>query len=212
MNGNMVMSYRKLKLKTICHILIIGIFSPFILSACSQDKPDTVAEKPVEFKEIQWTDLMPLDDLQALMEPPEEVNQIADGSPEDVQSQSLDSDFSSQFPESKYQQALTSRNVVDTMNGKAIKLPGFIVPLEFGKDQKITQFFLVPYFGACIHMPPPPPNQIILVDVPEGIEQTELYDPFWVSGIVRTTITERELGTSAYSLEMHKIEPYTEEE
>ncbi|MGL4829805.1 MAG: DUF3299 domain-containing protein, partial [Vibrio sp.] len=46
------------------------------------------------------------------------------------------------------------------LNGSRVKIPGFVIPLE-GDDQKVTEFLLVPYFGACIHVPPPPPNQII---------------------------------------------------
>ena len=96
------------------------------------------------------------------------------------------------------------------MNGRAIKVPGFIVPLEFNEEQKVTEFFLVPYFGACIHVPPPPPNQIIFVKAENGIEQQELYEPFWLEGVVKTEVSERELGTSAYTMELHTLKPYEE--
>ena len=108
----------------------------------------------------------------------------------------------------KYQQALQSVNVRGEIDGKAVRVPGFVVPLEFDDNQVITQFFLVPYFGACIHMPPPPPNQIILVNYSTGLELDALYDPIWISGMLKVSLTENSLGRSAYSMDMHMFEPY----
>ena len=108
----------------------------------------------------------------------------------------------------KYQQALQSVNVRGEIDGKAVRVPGFVVPLEFDDNQVITQFFLVPYFGACIHMPPPPPNQIILVNYSTGLELDALYDPIWISGMLKVSLTENSLGRSAYSMDMHMYEPY----
>ena len=96
----------------------------------------------------------------------------------------------------------------EEMDGKKVKIPGFIVPLEFDDNQVVTKFFLVPFFGACIHVPPPPPNQIIYVDAPNGVELTALYDPFWISGTLNTTIVENDVATSAYAMTMDKIENY----
>ncbi|GEM80657.1 DUF3299 domain-containing protein [Vibrio superstes] len=64
---------------------------------------------------------------------------------------------------------------------KKHKIPGFITPLEM-EGTLVTKFFLVPTAGACIHTPPPPPNQIILVDYPQGIELVSLATPIWVEG------------------------------
>ena len=52
--------------------------------------------------------------------------------------------------------------IVEEYNGKQVKLPGFVVPLEYSDKGRVKEFLLVPYFGACIHYPPPPPNQISL--------------------------------------------------
>lgn len=62
-----------------------------------------------------------------------------------------------------------------------IKLVGFLVPLEM-TGLEVTQFILVPTAGACIHTPPPPVNQTILVEFPEGYEMSSLYTPVWVTG------------------------------
>ncbi|MCG8536704.1 MAG: DUF3299 domain-containing protein [Pseudomonadales bacterium] len=96
------------------------------------------------------------------------------------------------------------------MNGKPIRIPGFIVPLEFNDDQTITQFFLVPFFGACIHVPPPPPNQIIYVNYPQGFKLDVLYNPIWVSGVLKTSLVENNMAVAAYSMEMHYQELYKE--
>ncbi len=96
------------------------------------------------------------------------------------------------------------------MDGQAIRIPDFIVPLEFNDKQTITQFYLVPFFGACIHLPPPPPNQIIFVNYPEGLMLNTLYDPFWISGILKTSLIENEMASAAYSMQMQSFEVYTE--
>jgi hypothetical protein len=160
-----------------------------------------------EFKTIEWTDLMPKEDLEALLKPPSYIDEIEDGSPEDQ----ISGQFQSDIPVDKndpYQQALVSTRVVTEMNGKLIRIPGFIVPLEFDDNQVVTEFFLVPFFGACIHVPPPPPNQIIYVKYPKGIELKNLYDPFWITGIIKTSLTENDIATSSYSMWMKSFEPY----
>ncbi|GEA50914.1 hypothetical protein VIN01S_17180 [Vibrio inusitatus NBRC 102082] len=72
---------------------------------------------------------------------------------------------------------LPNENVLD----KQHRIPGFITPVEM-EGTKVTKFFLVPTAGACIHTPPPPPNQIVLVEYPEGVELVSLQTPVWVEG------------------------------
>jgi hypothetical protein len=153
--------------------------------------------------------MIPEMDLEALRNPPQSLIDIEDGSEEDQLDQRL-GNANVAPAESAFQQALVSTNTVDTLQGKAIKIPGFIVPLEFSDDQTITEFFLVPYFGACIHLPPPPPNQIIYISHPEGIQVEALYDPFWVYGVLDAGITENSTATSAYRISMHHFEAYYE--
>ncbi len=169
-------------------------------------------EKPLPkdaFTTVNWVDLMPKEDLDAILNPPSYVTDIEDGSEEDQVVGRLKNN-SVPASDDRYQQALVSKRVVPEMDGRAIRIPGFVVPLEFDDDQTITQFFLVPFFGACIHVPPPPPNQIILVDYPKGLILEALYDPFWVSGVLKTSLTENDVAISAYSLKMHYYEAYTD--
>jgi hypothetical protein len=104
----------------------------------------------------------------------------------------------------------------DELEGKTVRIPGFLLPLEFDGD-KATEFFLVPYVGACIHTPPPPPNQIVHVKAEEGYTTDGgLYTPVWVNGLLKNERGESNLNyidgssniPSSYSLDATTIEPY----
>ena len=94
------------------------------------------------------------------------------------------------------------------LNGKKIRIPGFIVPLDFDDTQVVTRFLLVPYFGACIHEPAPPPNQTIYAEFEPGYTLESLWDPFWIEGTLLTTRVEEDLATASYTLRADKIEPF----
>lgn len=161
------------------------------------------------YKEIDWVELIPDEDLEALLNPPEYLNEIEDGSSEDqISSQLLGA--LEQATDDRYQQALTSAEVKPEYNQQQIRLPGFIVPVEMNEQQLVTEFFFVPYFGACIHLPPPPPNQIIYVTSEQGVAQQNLYDPYWVDGTLTTTLIKNETAVAAYALTADKIELYQE--
>ncbi|WP_372879356.1 DUF3299 domain-containing protein [Spongiibacter marinus] len=163
-----------------------------------------------DYRTIEWTDLMPADDLDALLNPPEYLNEIEDGSEEDRIASQVYSAVK-QANDSAYQRALSSTKVRPEFDGQSLRVPGFIVPLEFGATEKhVTRFFLVPYFGACIHVPPPPPNQIIYAEYDKGFVLESLYDPYWISGVLTTSLTENDTATSAYSIKVERVEPYTE--
>ena len=160
------------------------------------------------FKTVEWTDLMPKEDLDALLNPPSYVTDVEDGSFEDQISNQIQNSIAAANGD-RYQQALASTRIISEMAGKMIRIPGFIVPLEFDDEQTITQFFLVPFFGACIHVPPPPPNQIIFVNYPQGLKLDALYDPFWISGTLKTSLVENDMAIAAYSMQMQSFEVYT---
>jgi hypothetical protein len=94
------------------------------------------------------------------------------------------------------------------LDKSSVKIPGFIVPLDNLANNMVREFFLVPYFGACIHVPPPPPNQIVYVKAPMPIKVNSIYDAVWVSGTLRTQGKTSQMGDSAYSIEAVKVEPY----
>ncbi|GEM80564.1 DUF3299 domain-containing protein [Vibrio superstes] len=78
---------------------------------------------------------------------------------------------------------------VEGLNGR---IPGFVVPVEMD-GLKVIQFYLVPIAGQCIHTPPPPPNQIVLIDYPQGFELEDLMKPVWVEGELSIGQTKQEI-------------------
>lgn len=168
-----------------------------------------------EYELINWVDLLPEKDLKALESPPEYLNEIEDGSVEDsISSQvlnALEQSIMSPNTQSPYEAALVSTDVVEAMNGKSIRLPGFIVPITINEKQEVSEFFLVPFFGACIHFPPPPPNQIIYVKTEKSILIEDIYEAYWVEGVISTTLTDKDIALSAYSMTAQHVEIYTEE-
>lgn len=93
------------------------------------------------------------------------------------------------------------------LNGSSVKIPGFVIPLE-GDANKVTEFLLVPYFGACIHVPPPPPNQIVYVKLPKGAPVQQLWDVIYVVGKLKTVTMSHDLAETGYMLEGTSIEEY----
>lgn len=148
----------------------------------------SLARADSQWREIDWIELMPASDL-ALLENLPEVAHEGDG------------------PVTLPDEIMTGR-VVPEMDGTAGKIPGFVVPLKTTGDMRILEFFLVPYFGACIHVPPPPPNQIIHVKYEQGLRLEVLYDPVWVSGTLVIDRTENDIGISSYSITAENVEPY----
>lgn len=162
------------------------------------------------YRTIDWIELMPKEDLDALLNPPESLNDIADGSAEDQITGQIQMTIEP-ASDNVYQQALVSTRVVEEFDGQAIRLPGFIVPLAFGNgQQQVTRFFLVPYFGACIHVPPPPPNQIIYAEYDKGFKLESMYEPFWLSGVLHTELIENDTATAAYTIKVERLELYEE--
>lgn len=97
--------------------------------------------------------------------------------------------------------------VTTAYDGKRVRLPGYVVPLDF-EGTKVTTFILVPYVGACIHVPPPPANQLVLVTAQTPFESEGLFDPIWVEGPFSTAASETQLAEIGYSLTAERVEPY----
>jgi len=110
-------------------------------------------------------------------------------------------------------------SVVEELNGQRVRIPGYLLPLEVSAA-KVTEFLLVPYVGACIHVPPPPPNQIIYVkmDQNKSYKSKNLYEPVWVTGIIAAKSMVKDLymvdGSAGvdvgYSMQSNHVEPYKE--
>jgi len=153
---------------------------------------------PDDVRELEWEELMPegwdpLAELDALAG--EDLQNLSDNSVRAIEL------FNA------YQEAVRSAPVVHELDGQKIRLPGFVVPLDF-EGTETSEFLLVPYFGACIHVPPPPSNQIVYVKTVAGYPLQELFDPVWVTGEIRTEAHLNDVGDAGYTLQATIIEPY----
>jgi len=123
------------------------------------------------------------------------------------------------------QDVMAKRNEIRTainadLNGQLIRIPGYLLPLEVS-GANVTEFLLVPYVGACIHVPPPPPNQIVHVKTikKEGYKTKSLFDPVWVTGVISAKSMVKDLylvdGSSGvnigYTMQASRIKPYETE-
>ncbi|MEI2678656.1 MAG: DUF3299 domain-containing protein [Burkholderiaceae bacterium] len=95
------------------------------------------------------------------------------------------------------------------MDGVAVRIPGYLVPLEDNKSG-LKEFLLVPYFGACIHSPPPPANQIIHVKPQKPPKGFHSMDTVWVSGTLKTLRSDSYMGSSGYRMDAVSVEAYVE--
>jgi hypothetical protein len=94
------------------------------------------------------------------------------------------------------------------LNGAAIRTAGYVVPIEESREG-LHEFLLVPYYGACIHIPPPPANQIIDVSTSRPVKGLDSMDTVWVEGVLKVVRTTHDSGASTYAMRADDIEPYT---
>lgn len=206
-------------------ILITGLTAAaaFGLAACSEgevapetDAPNTETVLSADqVTEIVWDDLMPegeferLEQLYANFYEELEKNMMA--GQQTLMNADRTADISSLIPEGSAadtMEQIGTFNVVEDLDGMKIRLPGYVVPIDFSLGQEHTEFLLVPYFGACLHTPPPPPNQMLFVSAEPAAQIGSIYDPVWVEGTIKTGQFMSNLGNSAYELSLSKIEPY----
>jgi hypothetical protein len=151
------------------------------------------------FRELSWDELSPegyeqnkiLDKYQPLIEATPE------GSPDENEI------FDKMMAE------LNSAPANEKLAGEKIRIPGFVSPLDEA-DGKVTEFLLVPYFGACIHVPPPPLNNTLLIKpkASDAIPLEQSYEPVWVIGEMQVKTTSTDLAEAGYLIESAAIEIY----
>lgn len=139
-----------------------------------------------------WNPQNPFDRLSA-----EDLDQLTDESPQAMELMA------------ELREILDNAPVVEELDGKMVRLPGYVVPLEF-EDTGVSKFLLVPYFGACIHVPPPPANQIVYVSSKKKLNIEGLFDAVWVTGRLSTVRASSELAESEYTMKAHQVMPYEE--
>ncbi len=161
------------------------------LTASGAAKPVT----PGSYREIKWEDLVPKD-----WDPMKQFRQanfsiMNDGDPRATELLK------------RMRETWDNAPVNNEMDGVAVRIPGYLVPLDESKGG-LKEFLLVPYFGACIHTPPPPANQIILVQPIKPTKGFHSMDTVWVSGTLKTLHSDSYMGASGYRLESALVEAY----
>jgi uncharacterized protein len=94
------------------------------------------------------------------------------------------------------------------LHGLTLRIPGFIVPLDFDSAGRVVEFFLVPYYGACIHVPPPPPNQIVYVTAAKPFLVKDGTDAYWITGQMRVERKRAAMASASYAMIATKVEMY----
>lgn len=148
------------------------------------------------FPEIRWEELVPKGwdptaDLRGM-----DLGKLQDSDPRAMEALE------------KLKAAWDSAPLETSLAGRRVRLPGFAIPLE-AKGEKISEFLLVPYFGACIHVPPPPANQIIHVVAERPVSGVRTMDAMWVSGTLGLDRTDTGMGVAGYRMRGDAFEPYT---
>lgn len=149
-----------------------------------------------DVRELTWSELIPPDapPLPAQQMPMHDLSQLADA-------------LAAESGPAAQQQS-PDAPVIEALDGEQVKLPGYIVPLGVTEEGRVTEFLFVPYFGACIHVPPPPSNQIVHVTAELGVLMDALYQPFWIEGPLKVEARSSEMGNAGYQMAAEKIYPY----
>jgi uncharacterized protein len=146
-------------------------------------------------RQIEWDELMPADwdpmkGIQTL-----QLAALGDGDPRAMEA--LD----------KLKKAWNEAPVVPAMDKQHVVIAGFAVPLD-AEGTTVHELLLVPYFGACIHTPPPPANQVIHVILPRPAKGMRMMDTVWVTGTLHVATADTSLGPSGYQLDGESVAPY----
>jgi hypothetical protein len=153
------------------------------------------AAQATEWPEITWEDLIPKDWDPTAGFKDLDFSKLQDSDPRAVEA--LDT----------LRQAWDNAPVEPSMNARKGRIAGFAVPLE-QQGEKVTEFLIVPYFGACIHVPPPPANQIIHAKSAKPLTGVTMMMPIWTYGALSVQHGETQWGVSGYRMTVDKVMPY----
>lgn len=151
---------------------------------------------------LGWEDLTP--DTAIIKNPIDDLSKEDYYALTDDEYQKLIEDYQTEL-----EQSMASAPIVEELNGKKVTLAGYAVPLDF-EAQTVYEFLLVPYFGACIHVPPPPRNQTVYVQIENGTDLDGLWDAISVTGEMETTQTSTDLAEAGYKIQASNVEAYSE--
>ncbi len=159
---------KKLRIAQYIHTVLLAL-------ALSWFAGSALAEAASPYKDMEWLDLMPQEEVEALKN--------AQGLPVDHNAKG---------------EQMGSYVTVPGINNTKIRLAGYVVPVEQNDDGQMTEFFFVPYFGACIHVPPPPPNNIVYVKMAKPIAAADMFNAYWLEGTIKTERLSNDIAATAY--------------
>lgn len=148
--------------------------------------PDAPAEL------VSWRDLLPDGELEMLLA-------LEEGRAPPT--------LMSQF-QSRRDEQIGTFNVVEELDGLMVRMPGYILPLDYAERGQAREFLFLPYHGACIHYPPPPPNQIVYLRSAEPVTFSALWEPVWVEGRMEIQRVSTDLADAAYAMAIRSVQPY----
>jgi hypothetical protein len=175
---------------------------PLLTLACAHARapaapppPPAGAAKAAAIREITWDELVPKD-----WDPLKQFKDMNFGVLSDADPRAVEM-------LRKMREVWDNAPVEAALDGQAIRLPGYVVPLEESKAG-VREFLLVPYFGACIHTPPPPSNQIVHVRLAQPRPNLRSMDTVWVNGTLKTLRSDTFMGASGYRMDATAVQPY----
>jgi hypothetical protein len=197
-------------LRSHCTAALGALLAAFVATGTTEAiaqaaKPQTGANvsRPAatEPRTLTWKDLVPADFRleEVLTRFQQQALTLTDGDPK------------AQEALKELSEAYRNAPVVNALDGQLVRIPGFVVPLD-ADFKNMKSFLLVPYFGACIHTPPPPPNQIVHVVADKPVRgQDLLADAIWVTGVMSVKRSTTELADAGYVLRLRDFKPYKPE-
>jgi hypothetical protein len=157
-----------------------------LAAGCAALALPAAAEEPIP---LSWDDLLPEDERSPVFALMREMGVLQHGAFEGQWEQNTDVRLNDQF------------------SGRRVKLAGFAIPLDYDGLAART-LILAPFVGACIHVPPPPPNQLVLVTTERPYEIADVFEPVEVTGLFGTMAAETELAEIGYTLTAERISRY----
>lgn len=179
-------------------VLLLTLAFPLVQAADYQvgerlNAPKTA--KAERYREVTWDDLLPegWDPMQAVRDL--KLDQLEDSDP---RAMAAIEELRAMWNNAPANPAIA---------GSPIRIPGFMVPLEFGQKE-VKEFLLVPYFGACIHVPPPPSNQVIHVIAAKPVKTKADMDAVWIEGRLELSSVTTGMGDAGYRMPSARVTPY----
>ena len=166
-------------------------------------KMSAISKKNSEagYEDLEWDDLLPegYQPNQILEKYKDEIEATAEGSPEE------------RVLYDKVMEEFNSAGANTSLNGKKVRIPGFVAPLDTNGEM-VGDFLLVPYYGSCIHSPPPPAHQTVMVNPAKGksISLNDTYRPVWVVGEIEVDEIDTDLATAGYQIKNARVIPYSQ--